>query len=246
MRNTILTTLLAAWLASTASGQLTGKSQNRFVAALRLSEEIASKADHLKTGESANSAVAKVVFLLSNTYETEVHRMQGQKENETYLHKDGKQEAVYDKNGKLVKDGINDGSYNYYHPKKDSLRHLTFDMAPWIMLGASRKDPTSLKERVHAYSAEIFAAISRIRKDGKSEGEEHESTLEKLGEAEAAAMILMAIEKGSADNFLKALDSNHDLTDDQLIKLVNAFESGLLSLLKDTNAKKPNRRVITK
>ena len=234
MRNICLTILLAASFLSNASAQLSQQSQRKFVS--MLPKEVSSKADQLRTDTTSRDTVSRIALLLSNTHETQVHRMQGQDENRTFLHKDGKKEAVYDKNGDLVKDGINDGSYNYFHPQKDSFRHLTFDMAPWIKLGASRTDPTSIKERVHAYSADIFAAVSRIRKNHIPTGEK-QIPLKNIGEAEAAAIILVAVEKGKAHDLLTALDSTNEFSEEQLLETVRAFEQGMLSLFSADKAK---------
>ena len=213
MTKTYLVFVIFASFLANANAQLSPQDQQKFVTSLRRVVDVPAMAGQLESGELNQETVAKIVLLLTNTYETEVHRMSGQYENKTYLSKDGKKEAVYDKNGNLVKDGINDGSYNYFHPRNDPLRHFTFDMSPWIQFGASKKDSTSIEKRIHAYSADIFAAVSRIRKEKLTSGDKKVSELKQIGEREAVLIILTSIEKGKATDLLKALDANNDFSE---------------------------------
>ncbi|MEP1231118.1 MAG: hypothetical protein ABJG88_10620 [Litorimonas sp.] len=107
---------------------------------------------------------AMVFFVLSQTSEVRIHQMRGAKENTTYLHRDGHKEAVYDGAGKLVQDGMNDGSYNYAHPQKNPFEHYTKDIHPWIAYGTSPDDPTDIEERVYAYVLDLEMGIVSARK----------------------------------------------------------------------------------
>ena len=106
---------------------------------------------------------------LSNTSEQPIHQLRGKTGNKVYLHKDGHKEAVYDSDGKLVKDGINDGSYNYAHPVEEPLKHFNQDILPWILMGSSRTDPTSVKERLEAYSRALGIGLQAAQQKPKGE-----------------------------------------------------------------------------
>ena len=84
--------------------------------------------------------------ILKNTNEVAIHQMRGESENRVYQNNDGR-EAVYDKDGELVKNGYNDGTYNYAIGKDDPLLHFLLDRSPWLLWGMGPEDPTSIEER---------------------------------------------------------------------------------------------------
>ncbi|MDB4673646.1 hypothetical protein OAF27_02415 [Verrucomicrobiales bacterium] len=100
---------------------------------------------------------------LANTSELPIHQLRGKTGNKLYLHKDGHKEAVYDTDGNLVKDGINDGSYNFAHPVEEPLKHFNQDILPWILWGSSKTDPTSVNERIAAYSRALGVGLSNAQ-----------------------------------------------------------------------------------
>ena len=94
-------------------------------------------------------------WILSHTSEIAQHNMNGVTTNVVYLHKDGHREAVYDSSDNLVTDDENQGSYNYYHPHKQPLRHFWYDTLPWIIWGNTEKDSTSPSERISAWLTDV-------------------------------------------------------------------------------------------
>lgn len=110
-------------------------------------------------GAPTEEQISLVRHWLSHTSETSIHQMRGATGNQVFLHKDGHIEAVYDDKGKLVQDGINDGSYNYAHPIKEPLKHFNRDILPWILWGSSEKDPTTVEERLDAYSRSLGGGL---------------------------------------------------------------------------------------
>ncbi|MDF3131162.1 hypothetical protein P0Y35_18275 [Kiritimatiellaeota bacterium B1221] len=100
---------------------------------------------------------------LSHTSETKIHQMRGATGNKLFLHQDGHKEAVFDKEGHPVKDGINDASYNYAHPIEEPLNHFNMDILPWLLWGSSRLDPTSVEERVEAYSRALGGGLVEVQ-----------------------------------------------------------------------------------
>jgi len=121
---------------------------------------------------------------LAHTSEARIHQLRGAVGNKMMLFGDGHREGVYDVKGKLVRDGINDGSYNYAHPSKDPLHHFSWDILPWIMWGNSRTDPTSVKERLDAYSLALGDGLSAAQKAAKKAAGKDAAPLPKLTAAE--------------------------------------------------------------
>ncbi|MBO7583050.1 MAG: hypothetical protein J6T20_04605 [Treponema sp.] len=96
-------------------------------------------------------------LILRNTYEISIHRMRGEDENEVYTNDDGR-EFVYDKDGKLVTNAWNQGSYNYA-PYSKPVDKFLLDILPWIVWGNTRDDPTSMRERLYYYSMDLFYSV---------------------------------------------------------------------------------------
>ncbi len=138
-----------------------------------------SKSIAAEIRKSNKEEAALIYHWLSNTSETRIHQLRGAVDNVVYVHKDGHTEAVFDGEGNMVRDGINDGSYNYAHPEGDPINHFNKDILPWIFWGYSREDPTSIEERLIAYSEALGGGLvlaqekeidlSKTRKLTKSE-----------------------------------------------------------------------------
>ncbi len=71
----------------------------------------------------------------------------GNEHNVKYVSPDGRHEAVY-KNGKLVTDPLNQGTFNVFGPDK-AVRHGVFDVIPWILWGNTPGDPSSPAGRIN-------------------------------------------------------------------------------------------------
>ncbi len=71
----------------------------------------------------------------------------GGKYNRKFVSKNGKHEAVYDKNGNLVTDDENQGTYNYASPD-DWFGHFLYDILPYWFWGNTPSDPTPFRNRV--------------------------------------------------------------------------------------------------
>ena len=109
--------------------------------------------------ELSNREKAIIVLILENTDEVKIHQMRGETGNRVFQHKDGHREAVFDAQGKAVKNGYNDASYNIANPRTQPLGHFILDISPWIDMGNSRTDPTDKKERIYAYMGDIEGGI---------------------------------------------------------------------------------------
>ncbi len=121
---------------------------------------------------SAAKKAAFIEFWLGHTFEVHAHRMRGANANEVYLAPDGHSEAVYDAAGDLVRDPINQGSYNYAHPVEQPLAHFVADILPWLRWGNASNDPTSVKERTDAYLLDLQDGLHRALEEmGKGKAE---------------------------------------------------------------------------
>ena len=153
--------------------------------------------------EPTKREVSLVRHWLSNTSETRIHQLRGASENKMYLHKDGHKEAVYDRKGKLVKDGINDGSYNYAHPVNEPFQHFNKDILPWIVWGNSRTDPTKVKERLEAYSVALGQGLGKAQTAPRKAVDGEPITKSEL---RAVEFFLRVLEEGGVGSILQILE----------------------------------------
>ena len=210
---------------------LSKPAQSKFVTDLHSSLGLSDMVKRVRDDKVDKNKIRLIAVILRNTNEVEIHRMRRGRNNVVYLSPDGHQEAVYDGSGKLVKDGINDGSYNYFHPQRDALRHFSFDIAPWLLYGQSPNDSTTPAERVHAYSADVFEGVMSALAAPRTKGKLDEVTLTEPGCAEAVAIFLLAIERGNAEELIRVVSLQEKKSDRELIQLVGKFEAGLQKLI---------------
>jgi len=153
--------------------------------------------------EPTKREILLVHHWLANTSETRIHQLRGASGNKMYLHKDGHKEAVYDEGGKLVKDGINDGSYNYAHPVKEPLKHFNQDILPWMTWGNSRTDPTSLEERLRSYSVALGQGLGKAQTTAKGN---YNAKAIKKSELRAVEFFLRVLKEGEVQSVLQILE----------------------------------------
>ena len=104
-------------------------------------------------------------YILKNTYENNIHKMRGETENVVYVNEDGR-EAVFDKNGNLVTNSYNRGSFNYYSNEKEPIKKFLADIAPWLKWGNAQDDPTSFYERLYYYTLDLDYGIQKYIFEG--------------------------------------------------------------------------------
>jgi hypothetical protein len=97
---------------------------------------------------------------------TGTHNLNGDKGNRDFRGKKGTsregQQAIYDKDGKLVLSDENKGSLDFVTPLDNWANHMKLDVAPWIKWGNSPNDRTTREERE--------AALGSINMLGKLNG----------------------------------------------------------------------------
>ena len=102
--------------------------------------------------------MAIIRYILKNTYENNIHKMRGETENVVYVNEDGR-EAVYDKNGNMVTNSYNQGSFNYYANETEPIKKFIFDITPWLLWGNTQEDPTTFEERLYYYTLDLDYGI---------------------------------------------------------------------------------------
>ena len=70
------------------------------------------------------------------------HQQNGATDNVKFVSPWGSDEYVYNGQGDLVTDPANRGTYNYFDPTMQPLRHFLGDMLPYYLWGNSPDDPT--------------------------------------------------------------------------------------------------------
>jgi len=177
----------------------------------------------IQTGEIPQDHISILYTILLNTYEVCIHQQKGAKDNKVYVSSDGHKEAVYGKDGKLVKDGVNDGTYNYFGRTEDPLRHFTFDISPWIMWGMSRNEDTTVESRIYAYMGDLEVGIREALKQPARPIVEFKEN----GQIQAVAVFLRAIDEGGAKNLFSLFEMADSVADDELIKVLTSLRQGL-------------------
>lgn len=107
--------------------------------------------------EIPTERLSAINFILKNTYENNIHKMRGEEDNKVYT-KDTGEEAVFDKDGNLVTNDWNKGSYNYGTYDKP-IQKFELDIWPWLVWGNTRTDPTSFAERFYYYLTDLDIGI---------------------------------------------------------------------------------------
>lgn len=104
-----------------------------------------------------------IYFILKNTSEVHIHQMRDENKNQVMIktkkENGGYPEAVFDKNGNIVTNSYNKGSFNYFLYTKDPLKHFGVDILPWLVLGNAKDDPTTFNERLYYYLQDLNRGI---------------------------------------------------------------------------------------
>ncbi len=185
--------------------------------------KLAPYIQQIKSGKISTQKISILYTILQNTHEVCIHQQNGAKDNTVYLSPDGHKEAVYGKDKKLVKDGVNDGSYNYFHPTEQPLLHFSFDISPWIMWGQSRTDHTTVESRIYAYMGDLEGGINRSLQQKKRSTVK----IQNEGQIQALAIFIRAIEEGKAESLFELFDSKEQITDKQLNDVLTRLNRGL-------------------
>lgn len=231
-RNIILAVLaMFTVLHASASARMSQDKAKAMADSFRNNYHLDELIDSIEAGKVEAHKLQVIYLILVNTNEWYIHRQRGADGNEVFLHRNGQNEAVFDKNGNPVRDGINDASYNYFHPNREPLKHFLMDIHPWLIWGATPRDPTSRKERVRAYMADLEGGIraalaTKIKLRGISTRWDSE------GQVQALAFLLLVIEKGGADELFGLFEEDAERpTDEQILNVLKKLETGFNRML---------------
>ena len=116
-----------------------------------------------------NSAEAKKMgWKKESRKKSSMHQfyLEDNKRNEKWTSPKGKREVVFSgrgRNQKINKHPEDIGTYNYASPSKRPIGHVLFDTIPYVLLGNSRQDTTSVGERlVNSYNAFKYSQIKEL------------------------------------------------------------------------------------
>jgi hypothetical protein len=227
--------LLSFFILFTASAHanMTPEQTKKFMDTTEENLNLKKTIEQIEKGEIEKRKLQIIYLLLQNNGEYYVHNLNGASGNEVYEHKDGHKEAVYDSNGDLVKDGINDASYNYHDRTKEPLRHFSFDTHPWIIWGASKKDTTSPQERITGLANDLGSALMASLQKKESLSDIKSSNWDRDGQLQAVAIIYLALENEKSDTLYSLFDKDSlEITRDDITNSVRTLELGLNKVYK--------------
>lgn len=222
MRTLLLWLLLSSSACAQAPDVDSGPQPSSFAQDYKLMEILKD----INEGRVERRKLIIIYNILKNTSEVYIHQQRGQYGNQVFLSEDGHKEAVFGPDGKLVQDGINDGSFNFFHPYNEPLGHFLVDILPWIHRGNSRNDPTSIEERIHSYVSDLEGGIRRAYSQRKSlVTQEFDQS-----EMEVLALYLSIIQAGNADTLFTLFDKDANLDDEVLLGVLKGFEQGMKTI----------------
>ena len=181
----------------------------------------------IEKGEIASYKLQIIWLILQNTPEYYIHNLNGMIGNQVYIHEDGHSEAVFDKNGKPVKDGINDASYNYFDRRKDPLKHFSFDTHPWIMWGNSKKDTTSKKERIFGYVSDLEAGLRKALDSKDHLKNIQKDNWDRNGQLQALSIFILVQEATKTTSLFSLFEKDiSSITDQDIFDVLKNLEIG--------------------
>ena len=107
--------------------------------------------------EISDDRLSAINYILKNTYENNIHKMRGEEDNQVFVKESG-EEAVFDKDGNLVTNAWNRGSFNFGNYEKP-IKKFELDIWPWLIWGNTREDPTTFEERFYHYMMDLDIGI---------------------------------------------------------------------------------------
>lgn len=105
------------------------------------------------------------------------------KSNRKWVSPDGKLEVIFDKDGKIVTDPADYGTYNFSSPNDNPLGHFTQDVIPWLLWGNSPEDSTNVAQRFNAFFVNGTFSLGKkvyhaVRHKGNDNSVKHSEELE--------------------------------------------------------------------
>ena len=101
--------------------------------------------------------ISIINYILKFVYENNIHKMRNENDNVVYTKETG-EEAVFNKNGNLVTNDWNQGSFNY-GKYGQPINKFLLDIWPWLVWGNTKNDPTTFDERFYYYCMDLDHGI---------------------------------------------------------------------------------------
>ncbi len=243
MKSIITILIITAIFSASAQAYTEQKEMTTFMKKTENSLKLQSTIDRIEKGDIDIKKLRVIYSILQNTSEYYIHNMNGVTGNQVYFHVDGHKEAVYDSNGNLVQDGINDGSYNYYDRKGTPLKHFCFDTHPWIIWGSSDKDITSQGDRIFSFVSDIELGVLSAIDSKEYLDESIENQWDNLGQIQALAIFHLALEKANSQSLYTIFEKDTSEIDGKIITYaLRDLELGLNMIYQSENVQevKPN------
>ena len=111
------------------------------------------------TKEIPKENISIINYILKFVYENNIHKMRNEDDNVVYTKKTG-EEAVFNKNGDLVTNDWNQGSFNY-GKYEQPINKFLLDIWPWLVWGNTKNDPTTFDERFYYYCMDLNPGIQK-------------------------------------------------------------------------------------
>lgn len=111
------------------------------------------------TKEIPKENISIINYILKFVYENNIHKMRNEDDNVVYTKKTG-EEAVFNKNGDLVTNDWNRGSFNY-GKYEQPINKFLLDIWPWLVWGNTKNDPTTFDERFYYYCMDLNPGIQK-------------------------------------------------------------------------------------
>ena len=109
------------------------------------------------TKEIPKENISIINYILKFVYENNIHKMRNENDNVVYTKETG-EEAVFNKNGNLVTNDWNQGSFNY-GKYEQPINKFLLDIWPWLVWGNTKNDPTTFDERFYYYCMDLDHGI---------------------------------------------------------------------------------------
>ena len=109
------------------------------------------------TKEIPKENISIINYILKFVYENNIHKMRNENDNVVYTKVTG-EEAVFNKNGNLVTNDWNQGSFNY-GKYEQPINKFLLDIWPWLVWGNTKNDPTTFDERFYYYCMDLDPGI---------------------------------------------------------------------------------------
>ncbi len=111
------------------------------------------------TKEIPKENISIINYILKFVYENNIHKMRNEGDNVVYTKKTG-EEAVFNKNGDLVTNDWNRGSFNY-GKYEQPINKFLLDIWPWLVWGNTKNDLTTFDERFYYYCMDLDHGIQK-------------------------------------------------------------------------------------